>query len=156
MEMSCVRRARSRDRRRRIRGYSRYAETPRHIILELDADGAHYTVRTDAAGTPIVQTWREIHYILGKAFDKLSIRHILDRWPAEEGPPDRSTLSRWLKRATEQGLIHCTGSGLKDDPYRYWLPGREPYLRPPRDASKEDRQRWENLVNEHYKPPWVR
>ena len=32
MEMSCCRRARSRDRRRRICAYSRYVETPRHLI----------------------------------------------------------------------------------------------------------------------------
>jgi len=39
MEMSCVRRARSRDRRRRICAYSRCVETPRHLIIELDAAG---------------------------------------------------------------------------------------------------------------------
>src|SRR5262249_23080860 len=48
LEMSPCRRARSRDRRRRVCAYSRYEETPRHRILELDADGADYLVRTDA------------------------------------------------------------------------------------------------------------
>src|SRR5471030_8259 len=67
MEMSCYRRARSRDRRRRICAYSRYVETPRHLILELNTDGADYVVRTDAAGTPLVQTWPEVHYILTNA-----------------------------------------------------------------------------------------
>ena len=33
MEMSCYRRARSRDRRRRICAYSRYVETQRHLII---------------------------------------------------------------------------------------------------------------------------
>src|SRR6185436_12753895 len=49
MEMSCYRRARSRDRRRRICAYSRYPETPRHVIIELNADGSDYLVQTNAA-----------------------------------------------------------------------------------------------------------
>jgi hypothetical protein len=52
MEMTCYRRARSRDRRRRICAWSRYAETPRHLLLELNADGGDYLVRSDAAGAP--------------------------------------------------------------------------------------------------------
>ena len=38
MEMRCVRRARSVDRRRRICAYSRYLETPRHLIIELTVE----------------------------------------------------------------------------------------------------------------------
>jgi len=41
---------------------------------------------------------------------------------------DRSTLSRRLKRATQQGLICCLGSGYRGDGFRYWLPGHEPLL----------------------------
>jgi hypothetical protein len=52
MELSCYRRARGRDRRRRICAYSRYVETPRHLIRELNAAGTDYLVRTDAGGVP--------------------------------------------------------------------------------------------------------
>src|SRR5207244_12251994 len=52
MEMSCYRRARSRDRRRRICAYSRSVETPRHLILDLNADRTDYLVPTDPAGLP--------------------------------------------------------------------------------------------------------
>ncbi len=143
MEMSCCRRARSRDRRRRICGYSRYEETPRHLIVELSADGADYQAGTDAAGTPLVRTWDEIHYILEHARDKLSLREILERWRNEEqDPPDRSTLQRWLKRATHQGLIRRDGSGRTLDSYRYWLPGREPLLWPGNNASAAEQQAW--------------
>jgi hypothetical protein len=38
MEMTCLRRARSRDRRRRICAYSRYAWTPLHLILEVNTE----------------------------------------------------------------------------------------------------------------------
>src|SRR5262249_2629924 len=113
MEMGCVRRARSRDRRRRISAYSRYVETPRHLIIELNADGTDYLVRTDAAGIPLVKTWPEVQYILANATDKLSQQRILERWPVEDKRPDRSTLARWLKRATQQGLICCEGNGYR-------------------------------------------
>ena len=62
---------------------------------------------------------------------------ILERRPVEYDPPDRSTLSRWLKRATQQGLICCSGSGYRGDCFRYWLPGHEPLLWPGYNASEE-------------------
>jgi hypothetical protein len=151
MEMSCYRRARSRDRRRRICAYSRYLETPRHLIIELNADGTDYSVRTDAAGTPLVQTWPEVHYLLQSATDKLSQQAILERWPVEEDRPDRSTLSRWLKRATRQGLVCCSGSGYRSDPFLYWLPGREPLLWPGNNASEAEKQAWRDRCAAHYR-----
>src|SRR5262249_350612 len=151
MEMNCYRRARSRDRRPRISAYSRYVEPPRHLIPELNPDGAHYLVHPDAAGTPLVRTWPEVHYILAHATDKLTQQKILERWPVEGDPPDRSTLSRWLKRATEQRLICCAGSGYRGDGFRYWLPGREPLLWPGDNASEADKQAWRDRCAEHYR-----
>ena len=142
MEMSCVRRARSRDRRRRICAYSRYVETPRHLIIELNADGTDYLVHTDAAGDALVKTWPEVHTMLTGAWKKFSQQDILERWPSEENKPERSTLSRWLKRATKQGVICCSGTGLRGDPFVYWLPGHEPYLYPGDNASEEEKQAW--------------
>jgi AAA domain len=149
MEMSCYRRARSRDRRRRICAYSRYVQTPRHLIIELNADGADYLVRSDATGAPLVQSWPEVHYILANASDKLSQQNILERWPVEEDPPDRSTLSRWLKRATRQGLICCEGTGYRADSFRYWLPGGEPLLWPGSNASEAEKEAWRVRCYEH-------
>ncbi len=159
MEMSCCRRARSRDRRRRICSYSRYVETPRHLILELDADGADYLVGTDAAGTPLVRTWPEVHDILAHAYDKLSQKMILERWLSEDNePPDRSTLSRWLKRATQQGQICCAGNGHRGDALFYWLPGREPLLWPGDHVSEAEKEAWRERRYEdgqkmRYSPP---
>jgi hypothetical protein len=73
------------------------------------------------------------------------------RWPVETGPPpDRSTLSRWLKRATRQGLICCEGTGYRGDGFRYWLPGREPLLWPGGDASEAEKQAWRDRCAEHH------
>ena len=151
MEMSCYYRARSRDRRRRIRAYSRYVETPRHLILELNADGADYLLRTDAAGTPLVQTWPEVHCILANASEKFTQQDILQRWPVEDTRPDRSTLSRWLKRATKQRLICCSGSGYRGDAFLYWLPGLEPLLFPGVHASEAEKEAWRERCAAHYR-----
>ncbi len=153
MEMSCVRRARSRDRRRRICAYSRYVQTPRHLVLELNAAGTDYLVHTDASGSLVVQPWPEMHHILSEASDRLTQQEILERWPVEAGAPDRSTLARWLQRATRQGLVCCRGSGYRGDPYRYWLPGREPLLWPGNHASEEEKQAWRNRRAELYRSP---
>ncbi len=146
MEMSCYWRARSRDRRRRIYAYSRYPETPRHLLLELDAAGADYLVRTDANGTPLVRAWPEVQAILAEATNKLSRQDILGRWPAEGDRPEPSTLSRWLKRATQQGLICCSGTGHRSDGFRYWLPGREPLLWPGDHASDAEKHAWRKRI----------
>ena len=151
MEMSCCRRARSRDRRRRICAYSRYAETPRHLIVELSADGADYLVRTDSAGAPLVQPWPEMQHILANASDRLTQQQILERWSGEEDPPDRSTLSRWLKRAARQGVVCRSGVGYRGDPFRYWLPGREGLLWPGDHASAEEKQAWRDRCAEHHR-----
>jgi hypothetical protein len=142
LEMGCVRRARSRDRRRRICGYSRYAQTPRHLILELNAEGTDYLVRTDAAGNPLAQTWDAVVYLLENAYNKLTQQEILQSWPVEDHVPDRSTLARWLKRASRQGMICCEGSGYRGDPFLYWLRDREPLLIPGRDASEAEKEAW--------------
>jgi hypothetical protein len=151
MEMNCYRRARSRDRRRRICTYSRYAETPRQLVVELNADGTDYVVRTDAGGTLLVQDWPEVHHVLAEASDKLTQQTILERWPAEGDGPDRSTLSRWLKRAAQQGMICCSGGGYRGDPFVYWLPGREPLLWPGDWASEQEKEAWRNRCTEHYR-----
>jgi AAA domain len=151
MEMSCYRRARSRDRRRRVWAYSRYPETPRHLIVELNADGTDYLLQTDATGSTLAQPWPGMHHILEQATDKLTQQAILERWPTEADAPDRSTLSRWLKRATRQGLVCCSGSGYRDDPFLYWLPGREPLLWPGYSASEEEKQAWRERCAAHYR-----
>ena len=44
--------------------------------------------------------------------------------------PDQGSLCRWLSRAVESGQVCREGSGRRNDPFRYWLPQREEFLRP--------------------------
>src|SRR5260370_34787627 len=78
IELSCLHRARSPDRRRRMCAYSRYVQTPRHLIIELNADRSDYLVRTDAAGIPLVRTWSDVYDMLANAWRKLSQQAILE------------------------------------------------------------------------------
>jgi AAA domain len=142
IEMSHFKRARSKDRRRRLCAYSRYEQTPRHLVIELNADGTDYLVRTDAAGAVLVANWPEVHSILATATEKLGQQTILERWPEDGDPPSRATLLRWLTRATRQGLICRAGSGHRGDSYRYWLAEREPLLWPGDWASEAEKQAW--------------
>jgi hypothetical protein len=60
-------------------------------------------------------------------------------------------LSRWLKRATQQGLICCEGNGYRGDGFRYWLAGREPLLWPGDSASEEEKEAWRERCAAHYR-----
>jgi hypothetical protein len=56
----------------------------------------------------------------------------------------RNSVSRWLKRAADQGVIPRSGSGLRGDPFHYWLEGREPFFWPGDHASEADKQAWKD------------
>jgi hypothetical protein len=142
MEMRCVCRARSKDRRRRICAYSRYVETPRQLIVELTGDGTDYAVPPADAASPRLQACVDAEHVLSRAHEKLTVEGILEWWPDTSKTPDRSTLSRCLNRAMRAGQVLRTGAGHSGDPYRYWLPGREPLLFPGYDAGAEEIDAW--------------
>jgi hypothetical protein len=50
-------------------------------------------------------------------------------------------LWRWLSRAVAQGIVRQEGTGYSRDPFRYWLPEREEFLRP-EGGSDEALQAW--------------
>lgn len=141
IEMSCYKALRSPDRRRRLRAYSRSPETPRQLLIELNAEGTGYTVPAREAGD-LMASWPEVHEILDQADDPLSGKEILALWPDGSKPPCRSTLWRWLKRAADQGRLACQTTDRPGDPYRYWLPERTDLLRPDPSAGPEALAAW--------------
>ncbi len=141
IEMSCYKALRSTDRRRHLRAYSRSPDTPRHLIIELNAEGTGYTVPASAT-TDLMATWPEVHEILDQALTKLSGKEILDRRPEGSKPPCRATLWRWLKRAADQGRLACQTTERPGDPYRYWLPERTDLMCPDAAAGPEALAAW--------------
>jgi hypothetical protein len=119
------------DRRRRLQAFSRHAETPRQLVMELTADGTDYMSLGTVAELEFEERWRQLRVILEAAPRKLTRRALLARWPRDERPPDPVTVWRWLDRAVARGLLRREGTGRKNDPFRFWLPDQEERLRRP-------------------------
>ena len=111
------------DRRRRLQAFSRYAETPRQLVIEWTADGTDYENLGTFMDGEFVGSWRTLRTVLAEAPRKLTREEILKRWPGEV-PPPLTTLRRWLERAAAQQLLARDGEGKRPQPYRYWLPER--------------------------------
>jgi AAA domain len=124
IEMRRLRRSSSVDRRRRLRGYSRYNDTPRNLVIELTAAGDDYLSQTVLDENEFHANWRMMQAILEAADEKLTQTEIRRRWPAAP-VPDPRTILRWLTRAQTDGTVRRDGAGVKKSPYRYWLPAME-------------------------------
>jgi hypothetical protein len=112
------------DRRRRLRGYSRYDDTPRDLVLELSADGKDYRAVEGLVEPELADSWQVVRLILESFPLALRLRELLAYWPDEFRKPDKGTLARVLLRGVTQGVLTRTGTGFKNDPYRYQLAGR--------------------------------
>jgi hypothetical protein len=141
MEMGYYSRPDDLDRRRRLLAFSRHHETPRHLLLELQADGRDYLVLESGPEAALGENWETIAAVLATAHTKLTRQEILDQWSADAPKPEATTLWRWLRRAVAHGQVRQEGTGRPHDPFRYWLPDREPMMRP-EDASPEELQAW--------------
>lgn len=108
-------------RRRELFGFSRYAETPRRLVIELARAGDDYQVLDQDVGADMVAGWDMIALMLLTAKQPLTRSEILARWPASQAVPHEATLWRWLARAQEIGLIVCEGDGIKHGAFRYRL-----------------------------------
>lgn len=124
MEMRWYRRPSDDDRRRRLFALSRFEETPRELVIELNTEGTDYLARGCFADEEFASRWRLMETLLRQADRKLSREDILAGWPAEERP-DAKTVYRWLRRAVEAGMLRQDGLGHRNGPFRYWLPESE-------------------------------
>lgn len=124
IEMRWHRRAADTDRRRRLLALSRFDETPKQIVVELNAEGTDYRSLGNFAEVDFTDHWHLLETLLRQAQRKLNRSEILSGWPAEERP-DAVTVYRWLRRAVEMGLVRQDGRGQHHQPFRYWLPENE-------------------------------
>ncbi|HEY7159472.1 MAG TPA: AAA family ATPase, partial [Gemmataceae bacterium] len=124
MEMRWYRRVAGADRRRRLIALSRFDDTPRELVVELNADGSDYLSHGGFADEEFTSQWQVLEGVLRQAERKLTRGDIRARWPSAERP-DRATLYRWLRRAVERGLLRQDGLGKCQHPFRYWLADNE-------------------------------
>jgi hypothetical protein len=120
LEMDSPRRRWDTDRRRRLRAYSRYDETPRRLLMELTPDATDYLAAAPPPEDPDTQ-WPLLRSILANAPAGLTRQEIRDAWPAGAPAPDDVSLWRYLQRAVTRGDLHQSGHGRKRSPFRYHL-----------------------------------
>jgi AAA domain len=125
LEMSLCDRANDQDRRRRLVGFSHHDETPRQLVLELNAEGTDYRAVNGDAPDEFLEDWAHLRLVLEDAPDKWTRQQILEAWSNDFPRPSGSTLWRWLQRAVALKLLCQEGSGRRKDPFLYWLPERE-------------------------------
>ncbi len=112
-------------RRRRFLSLSRLPETPRSMLMELNAEGTDYFPVNDDIVDPFPENWKVVRMVLEDARQKLTRQAILNDWPADFDKPHPVTLFKWLDRAVHEGQVASEGSGRKSEPFLYWLPERE-------------------------------
>jgi hypothetical protein len=115
------------DRRRRLLAWSRHDDTPRELLIELNADGRDYCLAVDVPDDGFEQAREAIETVLADADSKLTRQQISGNWP-QRTRPSGATLNRWLARAVEARFVLSEGEGVRGDPVRYWLPGRKNLL----------------------------
>lgn len=89
------------------------------MILELTATGDDYLAREPAQDEPWPESWRTLFRVLEKANQPLTQQQLQARWPPDLGKPDVATISRCLKRGMNDGRIERSGTGRRNEPYRY-------------------------------------
>ncbi|MBI3410833.1 MAG: hypothetical protein HY040_21055 [Planctomycetes bacterium] len=109
-------------RRRRFLALSRHAATPRHLLMELNAEGTEYLSVVDSRDDGFQGNWEVLRMVLEDAPQKLTRFDILEEWPDDFDKPHPATLSEWLNRAAKADMIAREGTGRKNDPFRFWLP----------------------------------
>lgn len=123
LEMQAVCRRNPKDRRRRLRAYSRYAATPPTWVMEWTADGTDYRGMGPSAEPDFATGWPVLRSLLEAAEGPMTRRDIFRAWPDTAAAPARPTLWKWLRRVVREGQVQQRGSGTRKEPHTYFLPG---------------------------------
>ena len=96
-------------RARRFFTMSRHADTPRHLLFELNADGSDYVVLADADDDGFQEHWDILRGVLEDATKRLTRAEILAEWPEDYPKPSTTTQWRWLQSRRDRE----TGAGRR-------------------------------------------
>jgi hypothetical protein len=90
-------------------------------VIELTADGTDYLSHGDLDEDEYAASFRELRRLLEAAGQPLTLREVLERWLPGARAPNDVTLWRWLERGVGEGLLRQTGTGRRNDPFRFGL-----------------------------------
>jgi hypothetical protein len=144
-------------RRRRFFALSRLPQTPRSLLMELNAEGSDYIPLEDDGADPFPENWKVVRMVLEDATHKRTRQEILQEWPADFDKPHPDTLGKWLVRAVAESLVAREGSGRKSEPFLYWLPEREAVWKNDplynlEELYRKDKKKMDELLAGQ--PPW--
>ncbi|MFL5735050.1 MAG: AAA family ATPase, partial [Chloroflexia bacterium] len=118
------------DTRRVLTSYSRFEETPPEIVIELDKATHTYSLVGTKGEANSAERIQVILDMLPSEPPGLTVRELCEHWP-EPGPGTTSgdavgpksherSLRRDLEHAARQNLVRKQGTGLKNNPVRYY------------------------------------
>ena len=114
------------DRRRKLRGHSRFDETPAEVVIELKDDGYRTIGSTSDANRG---DRRQVLQEILTGADWMDVDEVRGNWPDTVPVPGKSTLRIDLNGGFNEGVWQRDGTGTKGSPYRYKFDSRtEPPL----------------------------
>lgn len=106
-------------RRRALKTYSRFDESPDEVIIELTDDGYVALGTRDDASRENRQ--RTITNMLVAHPDGMTSKEVVERWPKDgSAKPGTRTIQLELQAGADAWLWRRAGTGRKADPYRYF------------------------------------
>jgi hypothetical protein len=93
-------------------------------VIELDETGTTYRAHGNEEQTELAESWSALRRALEGGSGRLTRQEVRERWPADVPPPSAASVWRWLEQAVTRGQVVRTGSGRKNNQFRYALPGR--------------------------------
>jgi hypothetical protein len=131
VEMTFFSKSDRQDRRRRLASWSRHAETPAELIVELTTNGRNYTAQ-DPADDEFTRVLQVVCFLLQDFNQPLNRAMLLALWP-DSRAPSSSGMYNHLERGVALGRLVRIGSGHRDDAFHYGLPGM---MEPAREAAE--------------------
>jgi hypothetical protein len=107
------------DGRRRLSARSRLAETPARIYYHWDQTTGTFSMTDEPDGVPTRETWSILKAILSNHQRAATHHELLADWPEDYPKPSVRVLYEWLQRAAEEKLVNRSGTGRRNDPYRF-------------------------------------
>lgn len=113
------------DRRRKLRGLSRFDETPAEVVVELRDEG--YVTLGSTTETHQADRQDVIQETLADANEPLTADEVHKRWPEEAvARPGLRTVRMDLNAGCSAGRWNRVGNGKRGDPYRFGVDGKVP------------------------------
>lgn len=123
LEMSRCGRRREDARLRQIVAVPHDLDSPGRLVYEWSGATGQFTVVDNWRGQQGKTNWTMLEAVLRQQHKPATHHELLADWPVNAMKPSPSALYDWLNRAVREKRVRRSGSGTRNDPWRYWLEG---------------------------------